>query len=130
MENNITVQDALGYIRQRGKILKDWPDDRVITLLSKAVDEDSIIHSVDEKTGLINGILVARVNHNSKIFHVSAIQTDEPSVMPSMILWIITHFPDYTISAHRKGQDVVYDVYKLCKSILKLTKKNLTFVSD
>ncbi len=94
----ITVSEAANFIKLN--CLKDWTLDEIKLEIIKAINNNTLIYSTDEKENLI-GICIAEDFKNEKRLHVKAIVANKQ--LNRFIEYFNNRFPNYIISCYRRG---------------------------
>lgn len=119
----MNLYDIVAYLQNHkgsNVAFKGWNTLQLLQAIEEAIRNSTFLYAVDEKTGALDGIVVARADNKAKTMHVIGIVTSKRYVMRKFLDYFEKHYPHWKLTGNRNGTLVAYP---------KATKM-LKFVTD
>ena len=114
-----TLEELVDFVvaKRKGAAFRDWPYAMIATGIYQAAESNTLAYHRDSNNKL-DGIVIARRDDLKRNIHVINILTTNPGVIELMALQFVTLFPNYTLTAYRRGKLITYDTVKIIAKIL------------
>lgn len=116
----ILVTDLVSFVlrNRKGKVFKDWEPWQIDVVISQAISRNSICVDICDVSGIIFGIVIGTPDVSKKVMHIDQILTTHDSTMRKFGQWFRENYPEFTITAIRRGKFVDYG-----KNTIKLLER-------
>jgi len=96
----ITISEAANFIKSY--CLKDWDTDAIKYEIIKAINDNTLIYTVDNQDNLV-GICIAHEDKEKKTLHVKAVVA-KGNLLKTYLWYFKSRFSGYTLTAYRRGK--------------------------
>ena len=100
-----TVKDAVAFIRRcdKGEMVK-WTNEDLSRSIVEALRNNSFGYSTDDKTGKLNGLVIADVDYEQKKVHINIIALSGKRLLREYVKRFRSIFPDFKLVGERNGR--------------------------
>lgn len=103
--------DIVAYLKNHegSKVaFKGWSTAQLLSTLDDAIKSATFLYAVNEKTGALDGIVVARADSKTKTMHVIGIVTSQKYVLRKFLDNFSQNYPHWKLTGNRNGTLVAY----------------------
>lgn len=107
----LEVKDILDFIKDYD-VLKGWRPEDIVKAITSAIDLHTLAYTVDDATGKLTSICIAKWHDNCCGVHIIAV-AGIPGSLRALIKHLKKNYPNVkTLTAYRSGKFVEYNVAK------------------
>jgi len=107
-----TTKDLVDFIleNRRGKVFKNWSDAAIYSYICECLETNTLAYATHE--GKVVGVVCGTKTLQKNIY-IMEILTTRAGVLKQFVAFFKRIYPDYTLTAHRRGKYIEYNTPKL-----------------